>query len=154
MIYAASKKTAHSELRIMFIRHEICPKEPLTLKLPRGSGYNPLCFSNAIIFHANFSETLPYTSRLLTPTFFGAHISKQFCSHVNMSEKVKCLGGCYQLPRSQFPDKIGTKCPVLWGIHVLWGMESNGTIENTVRRNRKLEIQDGGLQSGNTNIDL
>jgi len=29
-------------------------------------------------------------------------------------------------------------------------MKSNGTIGNTVRRNRKSEIQDGGLQSGNT----
>jgi len=32
------------------------------------------------------------------------------------------------------------------------GKESNGTIVNTVRRNRKSEIQDGGLQSGNTYI--
>jgi len=53
-------------------------------------------------------------------------------------------------PRSQFLDKIGTKFQRL--THVFGGKESNGTIGNTVGRNRKSEIQDGGLQSEKTSI--
>jgi len=36
--------------------------------------------------------------------------------------------------------------------HVFGDKKSNGTTGNTVRRNRKSEIRDGGLQSGNTHI--
>jgi len=59
-------------------------------------------------------------------------------------------GGWLPPPRSQLLDKIGTKFQRL--PHVFGGKESNGTIGNTVRRNRKSEIQDSGLQSGNTHI--
>jgi len=50
-------------------------------------------------------------------------------------------------PRSHLLDKIGTKFQRL--LPCFWG---HGTIGNTVRRNRTSEIQDGGLQSGNTFI--
>jgi len=51
---------------------------------------------------------------------------------------------------SRLVDMIATKFQGL--PHIFWGKVSNGTIGNTVRRNRKSEIQDGSLQSGNTYI--
>jgi len=51
------------------------PHVHFTLKLPMGVDA-PLGLSNAIFFHANFSETLLYTSGLLTSTSFGAQSSK------------------------------------------------------------------------------
>jgi len=64
-------------------------------------------------------------------------------------EKSEVPKGGYHPPRSQLLDKIGTKFQRL--PPVFRDKESNCTIGNTFQRYRKSEIQDGGLQSGNTN---
>jgi len=71
---------------------------------------------------------------------------------VNLYRKCEVPGGVVTTPpRSQLIDKIGTKFQRLTR-YMFGGKESNGTIGNTVRRYRKSEIQDGGLQSGKTYI--
>jgi len=61
-------------------------------------------------------------------------------------------GGFLEIRISRLVNMIATKFQRL--PHVFGGKESNGTIGNTVQRNRKSEIQDGGLQSGNIRISL
>jgi len=71
-------------------------------------------------------------------------------SDVTGSQKSKMAAYNLEIRVSRLVDMISTKFQRLpLGFR---GKVSNGTIGNTVRRNRKSEIQDGGLQSGNTYI--
>jgi len=71
-------------------------------------------------------------------------------SYVTGSQKAKMAASKLEIRISRLVDMIATKFQRL--PHVFGCKESNSTIGNTVRRNRKSEIQDGGLQSGNTYI--
>jgi len=97
-----------------------------------------------------FQKTLQYTSGLFNSTSFGAQISKTFCSHVNLDRKKwSAYGGWLPLDLSTYTKYERNSN----GYHPVFGCkESNGTIGNTVRRNWKSEIQDGGLLFGNTYI--
>jgi len=113
----------------------------LTLELP-----------NAIFFPCNFFRNASvYLWATHFHIFWWINFKKMLLPGESVLKKVKCLGrGGYHPSRSQLLDKIGTKFQRL--PPCFRGKESNGTIGNTVRRNRKSEIQDGGLQSGNTYI--
>jgi len=126
----------------------------LTLELPRGVHHPPVFFKRHIFLREFFRNASIHLWATHFQIFWCTYI-KKVCSHVNLlasRKKVKCLGGSYQPPRSQLLDKIGKKFQQL--PLCFRGKESNGTIGNTVRRNRKSEIQDDSLQSGNTFISI
>jgi len=84
-------------------------------------------YSDAVFIRANFSETLPYTSGLLTSTSFGAQISKTFWSHVNLYRQSEVRkGGGYHTLRSRRLDKIETK--FIDYPHVFGGGGRNSTV--------------------------
>jgi len=69
---------------------------------------------------------------------------------VTGSQKSKMAASNLEIRLSRLVDMIAMKFQ--WLPPCFWSKVSNGTIGNTVRRNRKSEIKDGGLQSGNTYI--
>jgi len=114
-----------------------------------------MCFQSPYIFPRKFFINAdPYTSGLLTSTSFGAYISKACYAPrwicIEKSEVPMGRGVGYPLDLEVL-DKRGTKFQRLY-LHVFGDNESNGTIGTNNRRNRKSEIQDGGLQSGHTHI--
>jgi len=106
-------------------------------------------------------SSLSYSNAISSTERLVQHSGRQSCDCRRASDSAMtsswCHGrrttdttGYHPIPWSQLLDKLGTKFHRL--PHVFGDKESNGTIGNTVRRNRKSEIQEGGLQSGNTYI--
>jgi len=117
-----------------------------------GVGYHPPVFSKRHIFSEQiFRNASVYLWATHFHIFWWINFKKMLLPGKTVLKKVKCLGGLPP-PRSQLLYKIGTKFQRL--PHVFGDKVSNGTIGNTVWRNRKSEIQDGGLQSGYVYLDL
>jgi len=83
-----------------------------TLELLRELAYHPhpVVFQTSYFFRANFSETLPCTSWLLTSTAVRAHISKQFApTWICIEKSEQPSGGVYHplwLDRNDIPTAI------------------------------------------------
>jgi len=132
-----------------------CLQAYISHELPRGviTIHPPVFFKrhnfSGHIFQKRFRTLLGYSLPHLLVNKFQKHVALRWiCIEKSDVSRRRWLPP--PPSTSQLLDKIGTKFQRL--AHVFGGKVSNNTIGNTVRRNQTSEIQDGGLQSGNTYI--